>query len=114
MSNSVKCICVDDKKKPVEIPQSKWVEEGEEYHITHVFVMKHQKNIKGCEIAEYDISMHTPYNCYRLSRFAFAVEDLQKLFDLISRCDELNLLDHIDIQKLVDDVPVRELVTIEK
>ncbi|MFK5981433.1 MAG: hypothetical protein QM499_00850 [Flavobacteriaceae bacterium] len=110
MSNSVKCICVDDKNKPVEIPDSKWVKSGEQYHITHVFVMKNQKNIKGCEIAEFDISMHDPYNCYRLSRFAFSVEDLRKLFELISRCDELNQLSDLDIQKLVDDVPVKRLI----
>ena len=66
----VKCICIDDKKKPSIIPDSKWIKEGEVYHITHIFIQKLQGDIQGCEIAETDISQYKPYNCFRLDRFA--------------------------------------------
>lgn len=111
--DSVRCICIDDAKKPIEIPQDKWVKKDDEYHITHIFVMRNQKNIQGCELAEFDISMYAPYNCYRLSRFAILMEDLGKLAALIKRSDEFNQLSDIDIQKLVDDIPIKEKVTVE-
>lgn len=107
----IECICVDDKGKPLEIPQEKWVKEGEKYHITHIFVMIQQGKIKGCELAEFDISDCLPYNCYRLSRFAIKAEDLQKLMQLISDCDELNQLSTEDLNKIVREVPLKtELV----
>lgn len=80
MSKSIPCICVDAKNKPKEIPQDKWPSEGSEYHVNHIFVMRNQNNIQGCELSEFDISMYAPYNCYRLSRFGFtAIEAKVKL-----------------------------------
>src|SRR5690606_5769058 len=108
MSNSIKCVCADDSDRPKEIPESKWPKKGNEYHVTHIFLMKNQGNIKGCELAEFDISMCHPYNCYRLSRFAFTEEDFLKLLAMIKRCDKLNEFSDLDIQRLVDDVPIRE------
>lgn len=110
--DSVRCICIDDSSKPKEIPQPKWVVKGEPYHITHIYVMQNQNKIQGCELKEFDISMHAPYNCYRLSRFAILLEDLGKLAALIKRSDEFNQLSDIDIQKLVDNVPIKEKVEI--
>lgn len=104
----VRCFCVDDTKKPSVIPAEKWVEKDKMYHITHIFVMKNQNGIQGCELAEHDISMHSPYNCYRLNRFAIVIEDLGKLVELIKQSDQYNQLSDFDIQKYVDDLEVKK------
>ena len=95
----IPCVCVDDKNRPVEIPTSKWVKDGEKYHITHVYHQYQQKGIKGVELSEFDISDCAPYNCYRLDRFAFTEEDLLKLIELMQQCTELT---DIDINSIVD------------
>lgn len=102
----IPCICINDKLKPEEIPQSKWVVKGQTYHITHVYNNLQQKGIKGVELFEHDISECAPYNCYRLDRFAFTPENLQKLLELIKHCTELN---NVDISKVL-----KELTTVEK
>lgn len=110
-SISIKCRCIDDKGKPSEIPSSKWVKKNQEYTITHIFIMVQQNRIQGCELAEFDISMHVPYNCYRLSRFAFAKEDLDKVLQLMKDCNDLNQLEDQDIKKWVEELPLKtELV----
>lgn len=110
---TVRAICVDDKNKPKEIPQDKWVKKDQPYTITNVFVMRNQECIQGCEIAEHDISRYAPYNCYRLSRFAILVEDLPILFEMIRTKNGLGDMADIDIQKLIDDVPVKKKEELE-
>lgn len=109
MSKSIPCVCVDDKNKPKEIPQDKWPTEGNEYHVNHIFLMRNQNNIQGCELSEFDISMHAPYNCYRLSRFGFTTENLVKLIEMIEGCAEINGIPDMDIEELT-----KEIETIEK
>jgi hypothetical protein len=108
MSKSIPCICVDAKHRPAKIPESKWPKKGEEYHVNHVFIMHIQDGIKGCELSEFDISMHAPYNCYRLSRFAFTQEDLIKLISLIEECAKLNGVPDIDINKITREIPIKK------
>ena len=103
---SIKVICIDDANKPKEIPQEKWVIKGETYHISHIFKQLLQPGIQGVELVEFDISMHEPYNCYRLTRFAFRPEDISKFVEMMNDCANLN---DIDIQKLT-----KELITIEE
>lgn len=105
----IPCTCIDSKNRPNEIPLSKWVVEGNEYHIIHVYHQYQQNGIKGVELAEFDISDCVPYNCYRLDRFAFTQENLLKLFELMQQCTEL---DNIDIQKIVEKLTTVE--TVEK
>lgn len=103
----IPCICIDDKNRPVEIPVSKWVKDGVEYHITHVYHQHQQKGIKGVELLEFDISDCVPYNCYRLDRFAFTEENLLKLIELMQQCTEL---DNVDISSIVEKLTsIKEL-----
>lgn len=95
----IPCICINDRLKPNEIPQSKWIVKGNTYHITHVYNNIQQNGIKGVELYEHDISDCAPYNCYRLDRFAFTPENLQKLLELMQHCTQLN---NIDIRKIVE------------
>lgn len=101
----VKAICIDDTKKPKEIPSDKWVKAGELYTITHLYKQLNQNNIKGVELAEFDISMCKPYNCYRLSRFAINVNDLEKFVQMMKDTNELN---NIDIDNFVKDLIEKE------
>ena len=94
----VKAICIDDTKKPKEIPSDKWVKAGELYTITHLYKQLNQNNIKGVELAEFDISMCKPYNCYRLSRFIIKLEDFDKFVQMMKDSNELN---NIDIDNFV-------------
>lgn len=101
----IPCVCVDDIGKPLEIPSSKWVKEGEKYHITHVYHQYQQNGIKGVELYEFDISNCVPYNCYRLDRFAFTEEGLLMLIELMNQCTELN---NIDISSIVEKLTLVE------
>ena len=103
----ISCICIDDKHKPLEIPSARWVKEGEEYHIVHVYHQHQQKGIKGVELSEFDISDCVPYNCYRLDRFAFTEENIRKLVELMQECTEL---DNIDISSIVEKLTSIEQV----
>lgn len=101
----VKAICIDDTKKPKEIPSDKWVKAGELYTITHLYKQLNQNNIKGVELAEFDISMCKPYNCYRLSRFIIKLEDFDKFVQMMKDSNELN---NIDIDNFVKELIEKE------
>lgn len=107
--DKIKVLCIDDKEKPSVIPTNKWVKEGKWYTINHIFIMKNQDNIKGCELSEFDISMYAPYNCYKLDRFAVDVNDIEKLIEFAVDCGKLNDV-NIDVNKITEIV--RELETV--
>lgn len=98
----IKCICIDDTNKPSVIPKEKWIEKDKEYHITYIYVMKNQIQfgIQGCDIAEIDISDYHPYNCFRLSRFAFSVDDLEALINIMIECGKMNNVSMDDLLKV--------------
>lgn len=104
--SGIRCFCIDDTNRPKEIPASKWVEKDKQYHITHVFKHLSQKGIQGVELAEVDISDCEPYNCFRLTRFAILLEDLEKLIQLMKDCTELS---DIDISALLENLELVEL-----
>lgn len=117
--NKIKCICVDDKNKPAQIPTNKWIKEGETYHVTHIYFMRNMSAengfvVQGCDILEHDISgpQYKPYNCYRLTRFAFNPEDFEDLIAMMNFCAEMNGLKDIDVNKLVETL-TEELITHE-
>lgn len=98
---------MDDTKKPIEIPKSKWVVKDVEYTITHIYNHVNQKGIKGVELAELDISMYTPYNSFRLDRFAIHKDDFDKLAQMIKESIELN---DIDISNILETLTLLEEV----
>jgi len=87
----IKAICIDDSDKPKEIPQSKWLKKDSEYTIIKVTVHSNQKNIQGCELSEISLDESClPYEYYKLSRFAIALDDMQKLIELAKLSSELS------------------------
>ena len=102
----IECICIDDKHKPFQIPDSMWIKEGEKYTIVNITRHPNQNNIKGVELAE--VSMDEtclPYQFYRLGRFAFNPEDIPRLIEFMHECTEL---DKLSIVKLLEEEHILE------
>lgn len=97
----ITCKCIDHKKKPKEIPQSKWIIEGEEYTVIWVGRQLLQGNILGVKLAEINLdeSCH-PYEYFKMSRFAFNPEDLEELLKLANDCQEIGELDFSEIKEI--------------
>ena len=109
----IPCICIDDKNKPSIIPDEKWVKEGVKYNITYVWQMVDQvgdevkpRGIQGVSLAELDISAYIPYNCFRMTRFAFDPKDLEALFALMKDCTDLM---DADISELIEILEIEEV-----
>jgi len=84
----VECICIDSSKKPKEIPESKWIKEGEKYNIIYTVTVLPQKEI-GVHLAEIELDENCmPYEYFLLRRFAFTQEDLLLLMQLIKDCSD--------------------------
>ena len=84
----IEAICINDKNKPKEIPQSKWLIEGNKYHITYTITCLPQRVI-GVYLDEIDLTENeAPYEFFMLSRFAIKEEDLAKLLQLIKDCSD--------------------------
>lgn len=103
----IRCICIDDKNKPNEIPLEKWVKFGEIYHITWIYNQMQQKGIKGVVLLEKDISNCIPFNCFNLTRFAILQDDLDLFKQL---CKESNEFNDIEISELVEEILTKETV----
>jgi hypothetical protein len=96
-----KCICINDKNRPQEIPPQKWVKKDQEYNITHIYY-HYQQKIQGCELAEIELTDENfPYQSFALNRFAFTKEGLEKLMQMIKDCTELN---DIEVGYLVEEL----------
>ena len=103
----VEVICIDDKSKPKEIPQSYWIKEGEKVHITLVtFHPEQEGGIQGCELYEKPLPLEhcAPYNFWRLSRFGITKENLEALIELIKNSTEL---DEVDVRSLVEEAELQ-------
>jgi len=95
----IECVCINDKDKPKEIPLNDWIVLDEKYHITHIFYHPNQ-GIQGCSLYEKPLGEHcSPYESFKLSRFAIDIKDLESLIELIKNCTELNDLDIKELLK---------------
>jgi hypothetical protein len=102
----VEVICINDKKRPKEIPANDWVVEKEKYHITHISIHVNQKEnggyVLGADLYEKPLSLekHNPYECFRLARFSANQENLKLLIELIQDCYNLP---KIKIEELIKE-----------
>lgn len=69
----MKVICINDKNKPKQIPDEKWIKEGETYTVIFATPLSIQKNKLGYSLKEIqlDESCH-PYHYFDSERFAEA------------------------------------------
>ncbi len=97
----IDCICIDDKNRPKEIPEEKWVKEEEGYKITHVYIHPNQGGIQGVTLYEKPLDESCPpYETFKLSRFAIRASDLEAFIELCKSCSDLN---DVDVMKLVEE-----------
>ncbi len=96
----IKCICINDRKKPKEIPDSHWVKYGQVYTISTIsHLIQSDANI-GVTLKEIDLKeLNMPYECFLITRFAFREEDLPALMILIENCKNLQ---NFDIDNLIE------------
>lgn len=100
----IKCICIDDKNRPKEIPLEKWVKEREEYRISHVHKMVNMGNILAYSLYEKPLDESCdPYNAFRASRFVVRPEDFPKLLELAYLCNDLNQYSKEEIQRMFEE-----------
>ena len=100
---SIRVICINDSDKPNEIPQSKWIEQGKQYHITWVYKQMQQRGLQGVELKEIDLSGCFPYNCFSLNRFAIHEQDIPELIQLMKEATDLNEIELRDILSDIDN-----------
>lgn len=84
----IPCICIDDTDKPSQIPKSKWVKEGKKYHVVYTVWSLTSKKL-GVYLDEISLDETClPYEYFSIDRFAFNIEDIDKLEKLIQDCSE--------------------------
>lgn len=87
----IEAICIDASNKPNDIPNNKWLVEGEIYHIIYTVTVLPQQKL-GFHIAEIDLdeTCH-PYEYFLSERFAIMEEDIEALEQLIKDCSEADI-----------------------
>jgi hypothetical protein len=90
--------CVNDAKKPQEIPTSHWVKKKTEYTIIAVYNRVQPGAMLGFILQEIDLEeLDGPYSCFMAKRFAVAESDIPELLELIKACEELQDFDPIEL-----------------
>ena len=86
----IKCICIDDRYRPADFPLSKWVKDGQEYHINFAQVVLPQ-GVVAFQLEEIDLDDSCyPYQYFMGNRFVIELKDREKLEQLIMDCAEAN------------------------
>ena len=101
----VEAICINDKNKPKEIPQSKWLKEGSKYNVIYTCKCLPSNDI-GCHLSQIDLDETcNPYTYFKLNRFAFTEENLKKLIELIKECTETDF----SLEQLLEQTELQEV-----
>ena len=102
----IEAICIDASNKPNDIPNNKWLVEGEIYHIIYtVTVLPQRKLAFHLAELELDESCH-PYEYFLSTRFAIHEEDIEKLNELIQDCSDADF----SVRELVKEINLTGLI----
>lgn len=86
----IKCVCINDKDKPKQIPQHKWVVKDKEYTVIFVLHVLPQ-NTLAFQLAEINLDKScAPFEYFCSSRFGFTYDELSKLYDFEKECSEIS------------------------
>lgn len=86
----IKCICINDKDRPNDIPLSKWVKEGSVYTIIFAATVLPQKEL-GFQFDEITLDEScAPYEYFMAKRFGFTKDEFLKLEAFIKECGEVD------------------------
>ena len=103
---SIRCVCINDSNKPVEIPPKKWIKKDQEYHITHIYYHV-QQGLQGVELAEIELTDECfPYQSFALNRFGIYKEDMEKFMQMLKDCTDLN---GIEISNLIEELSLETI-----
>lgn len=81
----MRVLCIDDKKKPEQIPQDQWIKEGVIYTVTKAIHLPLQPGIAGFLLKEVSLSPDCfPYEYYSSHRFAVILDDLEAIQEKVS------------------------------
>jgi hypothetical protein len=84
----IPCICINAKNRPKEIPMSKWLKEGNEYHVIYTVTVLPQRQL-AFHLHEIELDETcAPYEYFLAYRFAFTEENLKLLMELIKDCSD--------------------------
>jgi hypothetical protein len=89
----VEVICINDKNKPIEIPQKKWLKKNCEYNViftcTAFLDSKMTKRTLAFSLAEIELTDNElPYEYFSAKRFAITEDNLVLLQQLIKDCED--------------------------
>jgi len=99
----IECTCINDRNRPKEIPQNKWIQKGNKYTVIYTVTVLPQKQL-AFHLQEIELDETTsPYEYFLANRFAFRQEDLDALMQLIEDCSDTDfsmeeLLEQTEIQ----------------
>lgn len=65
--------CINAKNKPNDIPNSKWLVEGQTYTVTKVAKLLIQGGMVGFKLEELNIDSYFPYQFFAANRFGLPV-----------------------------------------
>ncbi len=100
----IKCICINDKDKPNDIPQNKWVKKGQEYTIIFTIMVLPQETL-AVQLEEIDLDETcSPYEYFLAERFMFDIDDIQEFIDFIEECTDINM----SIRELMEQTNINE------
>lgn len=108
----IKCLCINDNNKPIQIPNEKWLKKGREYTLLFSMTVLPQKQL-AFQVNEIDLDDScSPYTWFLANRFAFREEDLQRLIEFIQDCNQITF----SVNELVKEINIneREPSTVEK
>lgn len=92
----IDCICINDKKRPAQIPESKWIRENDQYRITWVSFCLPQK-VFAFSLYEKPLDESCkPYEYFIAERFAIRKEHLSDLIELCEACAGITPLDALE------------------
>lgn len=101
---TVEAICINDKNRPKQIPENKWVKLGQKYSIIYTVLVLPQRKV-GATLAEIELDDSClPYEYFLLNRFGFTEENLKKLIELIKECTESDF----SLQELMEQTELVE------
>ena len=85
----IQCVCIDDSKKPKEIPDHKWIKKDEYYHVIYSVIVLPQGELAFL-LSEIQLTDNElPYEYFLAKRFAFKQKDLSVLVKLIKDCNDI-------------------------